>query len=736
MTEPTAERPTLIGELRRRGVLRVAASYGAIAWLLIQIGGEVADPLELPRWVQRALIFTALAGFPVAVGLAWFLEFTPRGVAVDREPPGAARPTVAGPRRYADVIVIGLLLVVVGYLVARQPEIIGLREKATVAVLPFQNLSNSPDDEVLAMGIAEAVLHQLANLQQLDVIARTSSFAFRGKSDDAREIGRQLRAGYLLEGSVQSDRTRLRITTQLIDARTGAEVWSMRFDRQPRDLFAVQDEIAVQVTQALELTLDADATERMKGQGTENLEAYLEYLQGRSLSQGDRVTDVMQAIGHFEQSIAKDPQFARGYVALARAELFVAEYDVTEDRQARFNSAEEHARALIERALAADPDSGEAYLARASLEAYSDLAAAEADYRRGLELSPNSAEGYAGLATVLYETPARRDESLELLDRARKLDPLQPAYDVQRAVFLVYERSDVRGANDLLADVLRRNPDYLPAMTRLCELSGYLMGEAAAGVEYGERALALEPRAEATLRTLIRLYLDTDDREAAERLADASDGDRSPRWLLIFVYDRDWRRAGEAAYESMARGTLFTQDEQLATIAIRMHARTTGDYARARTTLEDMSGLEWDAAGQPSMPKRASGIRDAAIGVADLLLAEGESAKARKLLDLILDRMHQEVDVEGRSEYWYQSSHVIALALAGQNDAALAMLERTVDNRSAMERRWWQLEVDPALDPLRKDGRFQDVLRAVQKNAEEQRRKLDQMRADGRVPSR
>jgi tetratricopeptide (TPR) repeat protein len=510
----------------------------------------------------------------------------------------------------------------------------------------------------------------------------------------------------------------------------------MRFDRQPRDLFAVQDEIAVQVTEALELTLDADATERMKGQGTENLEAYLEYLQGRSLTLGDRVTDVMQAISHFEQSIARDPQFARGYVALARAELFVAEYDVTEDRQARFDSAREHAWSLIDRALLADPDSGETYLARASLEAYSDLAAAESDYRRGLELSPNSAEGYAGLATVLYETPSRRDESLEMLDRARKLDPLQPAYDVQRAVFLLYERSDVRGAKDLLADVLRRNPGYLPAMTRFIELSGYLMGETADAIDYGERALALEPRAEVTLRALIRFYLDANDRQAAEQLADTSGGDRSARWLPILVYDRDWQRAGEAAYESLARQTLFTQDEQLATLAIRMHARVTGEYARARTTLEDMSGVQWDAAGQPSMPERASGIRDAAIGVADMLLAAGESEKARSLLDLILDRMHEEVDVQGRSEYWYQSSHVIALALAGRGDAALAMLERTVDNRSAMERRWWQLEADPALDAIRKDSRFQAVLRSVEQNAEQQRRKLDQMRADGRVPSR
>ena len=306
MTSGGPGRASLLTELRRRGVLRVAASYGAIAWLLIQIGGSIAEPLELPQWVQRALIFTALIGFPVAVGLAWFLEISPEGVAVDHAPPGAPRPAATGLRRYADLIVIGVLLVVVGYLVARQPDIVGLKDKATIAVLPFENVGNSKDGEILADGIAESVLHQLANLRQLDLFSRRSSFTFREATTDAREIGRLLKASYLLEGSVQSDRTRLRITTQLIDVRTGADVWSMRFDRRPSDIFAVQDEIAVQVTRALELTLDAAALKRMRGQGTEDLDAYLASA-GRTLLASDRVADVEQAIEHLERAVELDP---------------------------------------------------------------------------------------------------------------------------------------------------------------------------------------------------------------------------------------------------------------------------------------------------------------------------------------------------------------------------------------------------------------------------------------------
>jgi TolB-like protein len=735
MTEQGPERVSFFTELRRRGVLRVAASYGAIAWLLIQIGGTVAEPLDLPRWAIRGLIFAALLGFPVAIGLAWFLEFTPQGVAVDRQQPGARRPTAGGLRRYADLGVIGLLLLVVGYLVARQPDVVGLHDKATVAVLPFENLSPAADGDILALGIAESVLHQLANLQQIDVISRTSSFTFRGRSEDAREIGRLLKASYLLEGSVQSDRTRLRITTQLIDARTGADVWSMRFDRRPSDIFAVQDEIAVQVTRALELTLDANAIERMKGQGTENLEAYLEYLQGRTLLAGDRVADVSQAIEHLQHAVALDPKFAAAYVGLAQAGLFVAEYDVTEDRQARFEGALDRGRTLINRALSLDPENGAAYLVRASMVAYADLTAAEADYRRGLALSPNAAQGYAGLAAVLYETSARREEALLMLDRARKLDPLQPAYDVTKAIFLLYERADVQGATDLFADVLRRNPDYQPALARLAEVRGGNLGESAEGIEYGEHALQLDPLADNTRRNLIRLYLDVGDLSAAQRLADAAPQELSLRRLPLFLYRRDWQRAGEAAYDSLARQTIGPHDSLLAVSAIRMHARATGDFERARIALETMSGTEWDPSGRPSLRDRP-GIRDAEIGLADVLLAGGHEEQGRRLLAEILARIHHEIEKEGRSEYWYRKSQPVALALNGQADEAIAMLQRAMADYFACSDAWSLLESEPAYDGLRQDPRFQALLRTVRAHRAEQRLELDRRRAEGRVPTR
>ena len=325
--------------LRERGVIRVAASYAVIAWLLLQIADVTFEPLGVPRWAMVSLIVAAVLGFPVAVALAWFYEAGDGGVTRDTAAEGAARPVVHGLRRYADLLIIAVLLTAVAVLLVRQSGLGGDTATPAIAVLPFKNLSAGPDGETLASGIAESVLHQLASLAQLDVISRTSSFALGQKGEEAREIGRQLGARYLLEGSVQSDRARMRVTTQLIDTETGADVWSMRFDRRPGDIFAVQDEIAVQVTQALELSLDPQAMERMTGQGTTNLEAYLSFLQGRSMLANDRVVDMKDAIEHFERSIKVDPKFAAAYVSLAEAELFVAEYEVTDDRQERFERA-------------------------------------------------------------------------------------------------------------------------------------------------------------------------------------------------------------------------------------------------------------------------------------------------------------------------------------------------------------------------------------------------------------
>ena len=631
-------------------------------------------------------------------------------------------------------LIIGVLLVAVAVLLVRQSNLGGTgTSNPAVAVLPFQNLSTSKDGEVLAMGIAESVLHQLANLPKLDVISRTSSFAFGNRQQDAREIGKQLGARFLLEGSVQSDRARMRVTTQLIDTQTGADVWSMRFDRAPGDIFEVQDEIALQVTRALELSLDAKERDRLTGQGTENLDAYLAFLQGRSLQANDRVADTRDAVGHFERATRLDPEFANAYVSLADAKLYVAEYEVTDDRAERFEAALGEGRELVQRALAIDPENGDAYLQRAHLAYYDDLSAAEADFRKGLALSPNSAEGYAGLAEVLYADPTRREEALQMLERARRIDPLEPGYDVFKAVFLLYERSDVSGADKLLSRVLERDPRYGPALLRQCEIRSQLRGRQADGIRLCEQALAVDPLLQQARRVLIRTYLDVEDPVAAEQLADASRGDEAVPRAFMALYRRDWTAAGEAAYEALERGTDSPDNEGLIYAAIRLHARTTGDAARAIAAIEPHARVEWDGNGKPTL--RDSSARDEMIALADLLILDGQIERGRRLLAEIIGTMEREIH-EGRPEFWYLRGHAVALALNGETDAAIATLERLYASGRATSEWWCHLEAEPAYDALRKMQRFEALRGKVRAHADAQRRELDRMRAEGLVPDR
>ena len=649
---------------------------------------------------------------------------------------GVPRPVVHGVRRYADLAIIGVLLTAVAVLLVRQSDFGPSGAKGmAIAVLPFANLGAGEGD-VLASGIAESVLHQLASLAELDVISRTSSFAFRDRAADAREIGRQLGARFLLEGTVQSDRKRMRVTTHLIDTETGADIWSMRFDRLPGDIFAVQDEIAMQVTQALELSLDARAKDRLTGQGTQNLQAYLAYLQGRSLLANNRVVDTKEAIGQFERAIKLDPKFAAGHVRLAEAELFVAEYDVTDDRQARFERALLRGRELVEQALALDPDNGDAYLQRAHLAAFDDLAAAEADYRRGLELSPNAAKGFAGLATVLYETPARRDEALTMLDRARKLDPLEPGYDVTKSVFLFYERADLQGANDLLVEVLREHPQYLPALLRLCELRSFAMGRLADGVLYCEQALAIDPlSAEARLH-LMRNYHELGESAAAEQVAGEAGRDSVVPQVLLQMYAQDWVRAGEGAYDAIARRTASPTVEGEMLEAILMHARVTGDTRRARIVIEDLAGVTWDAAGRPVSQEGSTGTFFSSLLAAAMLL-DGEQERARRLLAEIIVKTEHEIRDLGRPEHWYRRPYALALALNGNREASIAALQRYA-NAGAYPFTDWQFyfELEPAIAVMRQDPRFQELVRKAQQHVAAERRELDRMRAEGLVPDR
>ena len=654
------------------------------------------------------------------------------------KPEQMSRASVKGLWVALGLLTAGAAVLIAFFLFRREPAVVTISApppERSVAVLPFENVGSTTEGATLAPGIAEAVLHQLASVRELTVVARTSSFAFKGRDQDAREIGRKLSVHYLLGGSVQIDGQQMRVTAQLIDSTSGAQLWSVRIDKAPRDIFAVQDEIALEVARALKLSLDASTTDKLTGQGTASFDAYLAYLQGRAHAMTLRIPELKQAVAEFSRATNVDPTFAPAYVELAEAGLLVAEYGPSEDREEKFAIAVERGKELVEHALRLDPTNGHAYVERAHLRAFTDLAGAEADYRRGIELSPSYAKAYAGLAAVLYENPKRSAQSFEALDRARKLDPLEPEYDVLKAVFLLYRRSDLKGADDLLVELLQREPLYQPALMRLGEVRWQSEGKFADGIKYGEQALSLDPLSEWTRRYVLRAYLDVGEPTAAEEIARTAPNELPVRLVPLHMYRHEWRLAAEAAYAADDDGTLTVLDESLATPAIRLHARMTGDYSRGIATLERLADVSWDGEGRPHLPTRL-GMMTTAVGLADLLKQSGDSERARVLLQAILaDMDHVARDLQ-RGEFWYLRERALALMMLGDSAGAMQTLERAFSAGSGIDQWWYTLVAEPVFAPIHGEPRFRQLLDTARKHARQEHDTLVQFRAEGIAPAR
>ena len=223
--------------------------------------------------------------------------------------------------------------------------------------------------------------------------------------------------------------------------------------------------------------------------------------------------------------------------------------------------------------------------------------------------------------------------------------------------------------------------------------------------------------------------------DAAVQLAQHPDPGNTARSTPIMLFRHEWVAAGESAYRSLEQGTSTPIDLGMNIVAIRMHARTTGAMGRALSTVEAIAGVTWDASGHPTLPPRPT-TREAAIGLADLLLEAGERQRGERLLDEILSRMRDELERQGRPVMWYWRWYPLALALAGHRDDAVAMLQRGVAANGLAFDAWFSFDVEPGYDPLRADPRFVEMVRTVHGRLLEQRREVARLRASGAIPDR
>lgn len=605
----------------------------------------------------------------------------------------------------------------------------------SVAVLAFEDRGGAEGTN-LAEGIPENVLHQLGRFPGLTVIARGSSFAFRDSDEDLRSIGRKLNVRYLLEGSVQTAGEQLRVTSSLVDAETGAAIWSMKFERPLRDVFAVEDEIAAEVARAMKISID-EGTAALAARGRDadrNFDAYLSFLRGRALHASQRLADLPAAIDALSAAIRQDPRFAEAYVLLARARVELADRESPEKANARVLAAVDNALQLLDTAIELEPANGEAYIERGYLKNYYDIAAADADFRRGLELAPNSARGYEGLATVLFQSVARRREALAMVEKARQLNPLEPRLDVVKATYLGYGPGDAEQATAILQQVLERDPLYVPALVRLAEFRWRLQGRNAEAIHLAEQAVKLDPGNELAWYHIGVAYLDVGDPASAETAFRGIGESSRSGPLSLNLYRENWRAAGEAAYGMLAAARPRPIDEWRISHALRMHARATGNYERAIGTLEAWTAVEWEG-GEPQLgDPLGQGIAVAAL--ADLLVRAGQPDRAKALARELLHDLDTQTKQYGRGEVWLDDARALAMVLLDRPDEAFATLQRQM--KAGLGLYHWKFPMldEPLFEPLRRWPEFQALVTTARSNAAREKEKIDRMRADGLIPDR
>ena len=429
-----------ISELGRRNVYKVAVAYAVVGWLLVQVTTQVFPIFEIPNWALRLIVLAIIIGFPIALVIAWAFELTPEGIK-HTEDVDLSNKRISKNRTWIYVALIGAALSVTLFLIGRlsaprsSPSPAGVPEKS-IAVLPFVNMSADKSDEYLSDGMTEELINVLTKVKGLRVPGRSACFAFKGKNEDDifHKVGEQLHVNAVLEGSVRKAGEKLRITAQLVNVADGYHLWSEAYDRDMKDILAVQSDVAQRVVQALQLQLGGEEARALAKKPTENAEAYRLYLLGRYHFNKFTRAGWTNAIHYFEQALQVDPAYALAYCGLADTYGW-AGGQIVAGREAWAKEKE-----LALKALALDPNLADAHLSLGvALFSAFDFRGSENELKRAIQLNPNLALAYDQYGWT-FMAKGDFDGAIANEKKALDLDPLNPLLNTDLGFFLHWAR--------------------------------------------------------------------------------------------------------------------------------------------------------------------------------------------------------------------------------------------------------------------------------------------------------
>ena len=438
---------SLFSELKRRNVFKVGTAYIVLAWVVIQVTSEAVPALHLPDWVNTLVFFLGAIGFPFVLLFAWAFELTPDGIKLESEVDRSDSITQETGTTL-NYLIIGLLVIALAYFVyesrfsdrpgtnksVAENEITKTSDQVTeqqsessaptsIAVLPFVNMSGDPSQEFFSDGISEEILNVLAQVPNLQVTSRSSAFAFKGKQISISDIADKLGVAYVLEGSMRKDGDFIRITAQLIDAKTDKHLWSENYDRELKNIFAIQDDISNSIVDALKQKLNLKVDVELMGATEVDLTAHQAYLKGRSLVETRNKDELRRALTEFEKAISIEPDYAKAWMGKAWAILYLGENSYGD---IPVELANERAQQANERALLLNPNLAESHaLNGAILRSQKQRDMAIKSFEKAIALNPSFVNSYVWLSAALDMSQAGSvQKRFELREKAYRLDPV------------------------------------------------------------------------------------------------------------------------------------------------------------------------------------------------------------------------------------------------------------------------------------------------------------------------
>jgi TolB-like protein len=689
-------------ELKRRNVVRVGVVYLITAWLLAQVADLLLENFNAPDWVIQAILIVLLVGFPLALIFAWAFELTPEGLKKEKDVDRSQSITrVTG--RKLDRAIIVILVIALSYFIwesrvqhqhSEAPDQQAAVEPAaaetsakSIAVLPFVNMSSDPEQEYFSDGISEEILNSLAKVKELKVAGRTSSFAFKGKNQDLRQIGDTLGVEHILEGSVRKSGAQVRITAQLIQVDDGFHLWSETYDRELTDVFAIQDEIANAILAQLKAALLEDGQVEVTVARADS-DAYDLYLLAKQRMYERTGPTIQSAVELLDRAISSDPAYAPAYAQRGIATLLLSE------------GSGSYGDMPLDRALS----TGKLYIDKA------------------LQIDDGLAEAWAGLGLYHINRPLGIEDAIPVLRKALDLNPgLIDAYNWLHNALIATGRP--AEAREVIMGLVERDPLYRPGIRNAVNSYNWF-GEYEQALEFLEQVRPLIPNDATIQSSLAAVHLNQGRIAKALEEADAAVAlqpsnsvarftrsflwMRSHQWERVAAEGEEWTpvfaltwlgRTEEAAILAVERAEKLADVGTLLNFYILTgRSREAVEYIEARWP--DLDALERDYP-----PYGGLGH----LMMLDVALAYSRVGNQQRFEDALarVERVSRDLQEQGIQAAIFYMSEASHQALAGNLDASLEWLERAVTRgfistlRIAQE---W-----PYLEPLEGDPRYEDI---------------------------